>query len=223
MRVKNILIYSAIFLIVLMCLQSVLAITGSIGNSRMVLRLDPGESVQKYVLVKNVNNVSLNIELFVSGDLEKSVELDDKNFTLNPGEEKKVYFTIKATKPGTTETKIQIKFTPEEGSAVGLSATVVVISDKNAKSTYDDNNTLNSMYNETNSSSDGFNFNPKGIGNAVKDIGGTFSPLIILSILTFILIIVLIFLFVYAHKRRQKKSVPDDGITKLKKKVSRYE
>jgi hypothetical protein len=121
---KVVIIFS---LVIISLLVSVQAITGSIGNARMILRLDTGEQVEKYVLVKNVNDVPLDIEITVSGDLENSTEIKDKEFRLEPGEEKEAHFTIKALERGTTGTKINVVFSPEQGSGVGLSSTVIVI------------------------------------------------------------------------------------------------
>ncbi len=104
-----------------------LAITGSIGNSRMILRLQTGEEIEKYVLVRNVNEEPVDISLSVTGDLEKYVELQEETFTLKAGEEKKAYFTIHSPEQGTTETKINVAFTPEEGHGVGISSTIIVI------------------------------------------------------------------------------------------------
>jgi hypothetical protein len=92
--VLGVVVICALFL----SLANVSAITGSMGNSRMVLRLDVGESVQKYILVKNVNDEPLTIELNASGDLADHVTIEEDSFTLEPGAEKKAYFTITAAK-----------------------------------------------------------------------------------------------------------------------------
>ncbi len=209
MRVKNLLIYLAIFLIALLFVHTVAAITGSIGNSRMVLRLEPGETIQKYVLIKNVNDVPVNVELTVSGDLVKDLKLDKANFTLQPGDEERAYFTIRAAKAGTTETKIQVKFSADEGSAVGLASTVVVITDENAN--IEEKNT------EVNRSESNVSLNPRGTGNAVNDSGEGIPPAALLGILTFILVVVLVALFIYGSKKKRQKEVMRESVTKSKK------
>lgn len=124
---KRILIILFAALIILTTMSSVLALTGSIGNSRMVLRLEQGEEIEKYILVKNVNDIPLTIELIPTGDLADEVKLKEETFILFPGEQKKAYFTITASKPGTTETRINVKFTPAEGNGVGLTSTIIII------------------------------------------------------------------------------------------------
>ena len=107
------------------------AITGSIGNARMVLRANLGDKIDKSILVKNVNNVSINIELNAEGDLAEDIIIKDKEFPLSPGEEKKASFTINVKKSGTTESKINVKFSPVEGrTGVGLSSTIIVIANE---------------------------------------------------------------------------------------------
>ncbi|MEK6933334.1 MAG: hypothetical protein AABW75_00485 [Nanoarchaeota archaeon] len=123
--ITQIIAMSLIFVILLT--SSVHAITATLGNSRMILRMNVSDSMDKYLLIKNTNPVSVKIEISASGDLEKSITIKDSAFTLSPNEERNAYFTIKATKSGTTETRLNVRFIPDEGSAVGLSAVVVVV------------------------------------------------------------------------------------------------
>ena len=130
---KNKLFLVLIFILILIIsfVGSVYAITGTIGNGRMILRANTGDLIKKSILVKNVNNVSVNIELSSSGDLEKDVVIKDNNFLLEPGSEKDAKFEIKVKNEGTTETKINVKFTSlEEKQGVILSSNVVIIAGK---------------------------------------------------------------------------------------------
>ncbi len=121
----------ALALILLISVSFASAITGSIGNARMILRASQGDTIDKYVLVKNVNNVSIDIEIFASGDLAKYIDVKDKKFTLSSGEEKNAYFTIKVPTNGTSESSINVKFTPQDGgNGVGLSSTVIIIANE---------------------------------------------------------------------------------------------
>ena len=118
-----------VIVLIFILVSTVSALTASIGNGRMVIRANAGDSIDRYVLVKNVNDVSVKINMTVDGDLEKSITLKENYFILGPGEEKKAYFTIYANKNGTTETNINVGFKPTEGkeSGVGLHSTVIVI------------------------------------------------------------------------------------------------
>jgi hypothetical protein len=58
----------------------------------MVLRMDVGETIEKYVLIKNVNDVPVNVEITPTGDLAEYVKLTETNLTLDVGEEEKAYF-----------------------------------------------------------------------------------------------------------------------------------
>src|SRR3989338_657291 len=199
-----------IVLILLLSLTSVSAITASIGNSRMVLRLSIGEEVEKYVLVKNINDVPITIDISVSGDLADSVELIDEQFVLNPKEEKKAYFRIYKDEKRTTETKINVKFTPEEGQGVGLSSTVVLIANDDMTNDEEQFDELSDEINEEdtqdeeNDDAGEFNFNPRNVPDE-EEKGLSITQLLILS--SAILVLVFVILIVYANKvnRRKKK------------------
>ncbi len=185
----------------LLMLTNVLAITGSIGNARMIIQATTGEEIEKYILVKNVNDVPVSINISVSGELADNVDLKDKQFKLNAGEEKKAYFTIKALEQGTTETQINVAFTPEEGRGVGLSSTVIVVAkgeeiEDTGKSTA--GGILNWLTGGKNSTS---------TGNNESGITGAFvTPTSIGLISTaVILVIFIILLAVYSQKVKKKK------------------
>jgi len=103
------------------------AITGSIGNARMILNAQQGDVIEKTILVINVNDVAVDVGLSTSGDLADSIEILDKNFTLQPKEEKKARIEITVAKSGTTETSVNVQFTPVDGkNGVGLSSKIIV-------------------------------------------------------------------------------------------------
>jgi len=184
-------------LILLISVSSVLAITGSIGNSRMILRLEQGEKVERYILVKNVNDIPVTIDLFASGDLADDVVLKEDNFVLYPNEDKKAYFTITASKPGTTETKINVKFTPEEGAGIGLSSTIIVIAGEGFSSNNDGATSENVEDTNTQSPITGHLTSQGRVPTLGKEL--------ILVVSTFVLIVSLFILLIYA-KVKSKKS-----------------
>ena len=100
MREKiNLGVYGILSLLLIVSLISnVSAITASIGSARMILYPSTGESVERSILVKNVNDVPVSINISVTGDLANYVKLNENNFRLEAGEERKVYFTIKTHK-----------------------------------------------------------------------------------------------------------------------------
>lgn len=185
-----------LILILLLTISSASAITASIGNSKMVLRSPPDVEVEKYILVKNVNNVSVTIEMIVNGDLKDNVKLKDNNFTLSPGEDKKAYFTIKADNEGSYTTKINVKFTPEKGNAVGLSSTIIFI----AGSGKGDNNSEDSSVENQNSSKLSLSkLIQSNISNSVN------LMLISTTVLSAILLVLLLYSLT-KHKKRAKSN-----------------
>jgi len=207
------------------------ALTATIGNARMVLRLNVGEEVEKSILVRNDNNISVRIELEAEGDLAKSLILKDKSFVLNPKEEKKAYFSIKATKNGTTETKINVKFIPPEGSAVGLSSKIIVIAGGEDRDSSEEEQTLEEQ-NSTNNTANTFSFTQRNNSVILENKNSLISflkrPTIILTI---VLLVFLIGLFVFYKRRKtefkvfdfdSKKGIDEEVINKKVKKITEY-
>jgi len=115
-------------LILLLFIPSVLAITGEIGNARVVISKDwdGKETIERTILVRNSNDVPLTIRLEASEGLEDIVELIDEEFTLPAGTEKKARFDLVFKRPGSWNGKINVFFIPEEGSRVVLSSTMII-------------------------------------------------------------------------------------------------
>ncbi len=178
-------------------------ITAKLGGSRMVLRLAPGEVERKSITVINDNSIPMKIELATSGELAGNIKLEEESFELAPETEKKVYFQIKAPlEEVTTESKIDVKYIPEEGNGVGLSAVVIVIASGEA---------VNEEFEFEEISDDNsgvFNF---AAGNDLTDeessANSKFQTSNILFISTLLLFVVLVILAVYAVKVKKKRSV----------------
>jgi len=205
-------ITSAILIcLILANLISVSAITGSIGNARMILRGTQGDSFDKYVTVNNVNDVPLEIELSASGDLADYVDIKDEKFTLAAGEEKQAQFTIKAAKSGTTETSINVQFKPQDGkTGVGLTSTIIIIAEENSFWNdlfgNDEEDEENNKNNDENAGLEGTNQTSK-LSQAV----------IIILIITLIITAILIYLIVMLYKKANKRGIKIRRITKFKK------
>lgn len=215
----------SIFILLILVFQ-VCAITGAIGNARMVLRVNAGEKIEKYILVKNVNDVPLNIELSAEGDLKDYIDIKDKEFKLNAGEEKKAYFTLTA-KAGSTESKINIKFIPEAGSGekngVGLSATIIVITNANESGGNADDN-LSYEENDTDQSQktgiDVITSKFAGLSGG----GSRSTALIILASMTIIIFIILIVLIIIKNrmaKKNQEEIKEEKEVKEVKSKTKK--
>ncbi len=120
-----------VILCVVSFIVSVNGLDAKIGNSRMILRANTGESVERYIQVINPNNVSVNIELSASGNLKDYIRIKDRRFTLESGESKQAYFTVEVKRPGTTESRIYVKFSSiDGGDSIGIISTIIVITKK---------------------------------------------------------------------------------------------
>ena len=128
LRSKSVIGCILVVALMLSFVSGVYAITGSIGNARMILRPDIGDTIDRTILVRNVNDVSVDVKIVASGDLIDEINVIDDEFELAAGEEKNARFTINVKKAGTTENKFNVAFSPKEGgNGVGLSATVIII------------------------------------------------------------------------------------------------
>ena len=203
MKQQNTKIVSLVLLLIL-SVGLVSAITGSMGNARMILRVETGDLIEKYILVKNVNDVPLDIELSPAGDLAEDIEIIDDKFSLGPGTEKKAYFNIKVKEEGTTESTINVKFTPEEGgNGVGLSSTVIVIA-KEGEGWWEDD--------YTNDDSDDVDGGVSVItGNAVSDTkrifeGVSFGVILVIGLVLIFFVLLGVLLFMLRGLNKPKKS-----------------
>jgi len=190
----------AISLILILNLFSVSALEARIGNARMILRVEQGDTIERSIRVINSNNISVNITLFASGDLADDTEIIDKSFILVPDEEKKAKFKIKVTKAGTTETKINIQFTPtDEGNGVGLSSTIIIIAEEN--SIWNDWFGDDENENDDNSNEDSVNVIT---GDATSKSGNSNpAAIFLLSILGIFLILLIVLLIVLLNKKKR--------------------
>lgn len=184
------------------------ALTGSIGNARMVIHGNVGDSVNKYILVKNVNNESVNIKIEKEGDLADYLTLKEDNFTLGPGEDKKAEFTIKIAKEGTTETKLNVKFAPVDGkNGVGLSSTIVVVAGEDDGSVDSGNNGTGDDTGTTDTDSTSLidSITQKLFGKDSQIGSNIISFKGIAISITILLVIIFIVLYLISKKRAKKK------------------
>jgi len=187
-----------LFIVLLLSINLALALTATTANARMVLYAVKGDTISKTILVQNTNNISVNLEMFASGDLEKDTKIIEPNFTLAPGEDRAVPFTIKVKKSGTTETKINMKFTStEEKNGIGISSTVVIIAKDSASS--DDSEENNSTTNSTGTS--------LGIGKAISNITSMNPALLLVISLGILLLLLIIVLIILLRKNKFKRAV----------------
>jgi hypothetical protein len=176
------------------------AITGAMGNARMVLYPEvngwTNTVIEKSILVKNVNNERINITLQMNEGAEKFIELVDKSFILEPNTEKEAKFIVKVRKEGTYDAKINIFFSSvdEEKAGVALSSEIIVIAKKDQG--YDDSKNQT----DENGSITG-NIIGK-VGDGIKNVSSV-TWIAIGS--TFILLVILVFLITVLSKKGEKR------------------
>jgi len=194
----------ALLIVLVVSCSFVSAITGSIGNARMVLYPEVsglfGITIEKSILVKNVNDVPINITLEADSNLSKIVNIIDDKFVLQPGEEKKAEFTIKLKKAGNYEGQIFVSFSPEDGkgTGVGLASTIII---RASGSGSQDNNNETESTNSTNVGIIGIT------SSAISSISSIKPIYIVLLISTLVLLALFLFmLFIIKKKKRRGRS-----------------
>ena len=185
--------------LLLVCTSLVSALTASIDNTKMIIKASQGTTIEKYILVKNINDVDVNIELSVSSSLRKVITLQERYFTLAPGSGKKAYFEIDIPDLKTKEGTIDILFSPGSGEKdVLISSTISIFPQppqekKNIKSTTSE---IQDSKKET-------SINDKNINNKNQFIlTGSLTTILILLALFFLLVL-------SSYKKRVKE---DKGI-----------
>jgi hypothetical protein len=204
MKMKRSLVFTFAILLLITSGALVSAITGSMGNSRMILYPDvngiTNTVLEKTILVKNVNDVPINITLNPDVNATKFINVIDKTFILQPGEEKKAQFEVKVKKVGTYQGAINVFFRPANGTEGGvvLSSTIIVIARKNQED-YTDNGSTDTTNNNTNNAGNATSANGnsgEGLPKVVM-IGGI--------IIIFFILVLLILLYILNKKRGRSK------------------
>ena len=202
-KISHIAQFSICLVFLFLIMGSVSAVTGKIGNGRMVLSMETGDTIERYVNVISDNDEPVNISVFVTGDLKDEFNLDKTSFILEPNEEKKVYFLYKAKEPGTYETKINVQFSSLTAkNGVGLASTVIINVYGEGSLPDDTDDSEGDLEDDT----DSVNL-ISTTGSAIKDIGFGFKPIYILGISTMVLLAVFLVMlyFIYSKKMRGVK------------------
>lgn len=216
---KNIAFIGVLILIILSSSFLVSAVTGKIGNGRMVLSMEVGDTIERYVNVINSNDEPVNITLFVSGDLKDELKLEDTNFILEPNTEKRANFIYKAKKAGNYDTKINVQFAPLNAkNGVGLSSTVIIKVYGQGDLPDNTNTNINTDENSTGS----VNIKPNSNNAIINNDGTKFNPIYLFGISTIVLLVVFLGLlyFIYSKKTRGVKGGVANG-NKVKREIKK--
>ena len=122
-----------LFLVFVLVVSNVSAITGSVGNLKVVLRpeVNSGDVVviDRVLKINNVNDVDIKVTLTPDQILDSFSEIIDKEFVLKPGESKDAKFKLSLKNSGAYTGKIYVRFSELEGKNPGvvLSSTVTIV------------------------------------------------------------------------------------------------
>jgi hypothetical protein len=183
------------------------ALTANIGNARMILRPNVGDTIDRTIMVNNTNSETVEILIVPKGDLENDTKIIDNKFTLQPGQSKDARFQMKVLKEGTFETQFLVKFTSvADGTNLGLAATIIVIPNKNGLPGDDEPDpTQDSNFEDPNT-------------NPTSENSIALNPFIIGGIITMILFVILLILLIYSNKKRKRSDNKEERRDEIKPK-----
>ena len=191
-------------ILILLMLPIANAITGSIGNAKAIINVnvESGKTtvIERTILVKNVNNVSVNITLEPDENLKPIIELIDGKFVLQPQEEKKARFNLNIERPGNYSGRIAVFFAPSnnKGAGVVLSSSITVhatgegdfpVEETPAENTTVENNTPEEQPVEENKTDTGVKISIGGSKETTTQKDNTNLIFIIIMIIILLLII----------------------------------
>ncbi|MFA5173582.1 MAG: hypothetical protein WC438_00185 [Candidatus Pacearchaeota archaeon] len=222
-------VFSLVLILSFSLIYPVLATTAA-AQGQATVHVSPGETIDRVISVPNQNDFPVNIIINASTDTKNIIKIKTPEFTLQPGDTKKVELTIKVLEEAKSENKINVLFKPlnESQNPAGIVVKITTIPDKNEEIDEEDSNEIidnpdNTEDADTNSSI---------TGNLINDMKETINipitPInlaIGMTLITLILFIVaLILLF-----RRTKQGIElveqekEEKKSKSKKKVKRNE
>ena len=196
----NLFIFAATLILSMTFMVS--AITGTIGNGKMILYPEVGYggvTISKTILVNNSNNISVNVSLKADGNFSDMIEIIDQNFILQAGEEKKAQFNINVKRAGDYNGKIYVFFSPieEKGPGIALSSNIIIHATESGSNS-DDNQDDNV---DESDNTDSVAEDSVSLGNFVSDNKN--KGLIIGSVSTLVLFALLIVLLVLNRKKEK--------------------
>jgi len=161
--IKKLSVVIGILLILLINISFSSAITGAMGNAKMVLYPEvngwTNTVIEKSILVKNANDVPINITLKLDEEGENFLELVDKSFILEPRTEREAQFLVKVKTEGTYQSKINVFFSSVDGQKAGVALaseiTVIAKKDQGYDETNDENTDTNAEEKNSTETTDG--------------------------------------------------------------------
>jgi hypothetical protein len=158
-------------ILALILLTSSHGLVASIGNARMVLypELINGETIEinKSIYVQNMNNESVQIDLFTEGNFSTYVEVLDQSFILDINESKDARFILTVNELGRVDGKIFVRFSSLKNDTVptynltqeinrtdrggfGLASNIIIIPKQKEVNNSIENESIDIEINETN-------------------------------------------------------------------------
>ncbi len=198
------LIYIIISVIILA--TAVHGLSASIGNAKAIVRVNLTEVptiLERSILVNNVNDIPVRVEIKPENSLQGIIQVEDKEFELQPDESLKARYKVVLTRPGTYQGKIFVAFAPADSTIkeqpMGLAANLAIIATAVKGVNYNENShesanedtisgeEKNNSGNKNNT--EGVRVSTSGGGQKTANSNGNEKPSVLVGIISVVVIV----------------------------------
>jgi hypothetical protein len=111
----------------LILLNSATALIIYLRPPKMIIRLNTSETVERSLTVENRNNISMEINSTINGNISEVITIKNPSFEILPNETKTIDFVTKANKPGFYSGEIIVTYTSNALRPVLVPSEITVI------------------------------------------------------------------------------------------------
>jgi preprotein translocase subunit YajC len=134
MKNQRIISFSILILISLFLFNISNALIIYLRPPKMFIRVNTSETVERSLVIENRNNISMNINATMGGNISKVITIDDPVFEILPNETKTVDFVTNANNPGIYSGQILVTYSTGKTELITLSSDITVTAIKNQES-----------------------------------------------------------------------------------------
>jgi len=100
---------------------------------KMIIRFNTSDTVERSLVVENRNNISMNINATMNGNITDVITIKNPAFEIFPNETKNIDFVTSTKNPGVYSGLILVTYTTEETEPITLQADITVVATEKPK------------------------------------------------------------------------------------------
>jgi hypothetical protein len=120
-----------VFISFLVLFSSANALIVYLRPPKMIIRLNTSESVERELTIENRNNVSMQINATIQGNISEVITIKNPSFEILGNETKTIDFVAKAKNPGVYSGEIIVTYNTDVLRPVTIPSEITVIATKN--------------------------------------------------------------------------------------------